>query len=174
MDSFNFLVTTIRGFEDRAASELREVLRAQLKTAAEVKKAEPGGVLMMSIDIPSKQLLEKVQETIKMQPWLLGQVQRIIPIHKTVKTEIGEIVQAVEELARSIRKKETFRITVERRHTDLPTHEIIKKSAARIDRRVDLNDPNWVVLIEILGKLTGVSVLRPDDVLSTTKYRRGL
>ncbi len=173
MQNFDFIVTTIRGFEDRAASELYELLSSLGDSGSKLRKAEPGGVLLLSADANSK-LLDKVQETIKMQPWLLRTVQRIIPIQKTVPTEINSIVRASAELGKSIHKKESFRITVEKRHTNISREELIKKSALHIDRKVDLDNPDWVLLIEIVGRVTGLSLLKPNDILSTEKFRREL
>ena len=173
MQNFDFIVTTIRGFEDRAASELYELLSSLGDSGSKLRKAEPGGVLLLSADANSK-LLDKVQETIKRQPWLLRTVQRIIPIQKTVPTEINSIVRASAELGKSIPKKESFRITVEKRHTNISREELIKKSASHIDRKVDLDNPDWILLIEIVGGVTGLSLLKPDDILSTEKFRREL
>jgi len=36
---------------------------------------------------------------------------------------------------------------------------------------VDLNHPDKIVLIEVVGGLTGVSVVKPDDVLSIMKEK---
>ena len=40
-----------------------------------------------------------------------------------------------------------------------------------IKRRVDLEHPDLVVQIEIIDEIAGVSLLRPDDVLSITKLQ---
>ena len=173
MQDFNFLVTTIRGFEDRAAAELRELL-ATMKTEAKIGKAEPGGIILLNCKVAGSEFLDKIQNTIKMQPWLLNNVQRIMPIQRSVKTDLDSIGRAVKELSKNIPKGETFRITVERRHTNISGPEIIKETANHISRGVDLDNPDWIVLIQIVGSITGVSVIRPGAILSTTKFRRDL
>jgi len=173
MQEFNFLVTTVRGFEDRAAAELRELL-ASMKADAKIGKAEPGGIILLNCKVAENEFLDKIQQTIKMQPWLLNNIQRIMPIQKSVKTDLDLIVQAVKELAKDIPKGESFRITVERRHTNIEGPEIIKETATHINRKVDLDDPDWIVLIEIVGSMTGVSVIKPEAILSTAKFRREL
>ncbi len=173
MQEFNFLVTTVRGFEDRAAAELRELL-ATMKTEAKIGKAEPGGIILLNCKVTESEFLDKIQNTIKMQPWLLNNVQRIMPIQKSVATDLDLIVQVVKELSKTIPKGETFRITVERRHTNISGPEIIKETANHISRKVDLDNPDWIVLIEIVGSMTGVSVIKPEAILSTTKFRRDL
>jgi len=173
MQDFNFLITTVRGFENRAAAELRELL-APLKTEVKIGKADPGGIILVNCKVAESEFLERIQQTIKTQPWLLNNVQRIMPVQKTVKTELGLIARTVKELSKVIPKGESFRITLERRHTNIPGPEIIKETATHISRKVDLDNPDWIVLIEIVGSITGVSVIKPEAMLSTTKFRREL
>jgi len=66
---------------------------------------------------------------------------------------------------------ESFRITVEKRRTLLRSREIIDAVAADINRKVDLEHPDWVVLIEVVGRYTGVSVVRPDALLNVQKEK---
>ena len=64
--------------------------------------------------------------------------------------------------------KASFRVTVEKRYcTTIRSYEIIAAIAEHFpDRKMDLVNPNWIILVEVLGKLTGISVKakfdRPD------------
>ena len=72
-----------------------------------------------------------------------------------------------------IGEDETFRITIEKRLSDLSRQEIIKEVASKTTRKVNLKNPNWVVLIEIIGNKTGISVVNPSQIISVTKAKRG-
>jgi tRNA acetyltransferase TAN1 len=61
---------------------------------------------------------------------------------------------------------------VERRHTLLGSSDIIAAIAKEIDNKVDLEDPEWVILVEIIGGLTGVSVLKPNQIFSSVVEKR--
>jgi tRNA acetyltransferase TAN1 len=71
-----------------------------------------------------------------------------------------------------MKKLETFRITVERRNTLLRSSEIIANVASIIENKVDLENPDWIVLVEIIGKLAGISVIRPDEMFSSVIEKR--
>jgi len=43
--------------------------------------------------------------------------------------------------------------------------------AANIERRVDLENPDKIVLVEIVGKFTGISVMKPGDFFSVMKEK---
>ncbi|MEM4400715.1 MAG: THUMP domain-containing protein, partial [Candidatus Nitrosocaldus sp.] len=110
------------------------------------------------------------------EPWRVRYILRLIPIERVVNTSVEEISDACSELAAvKIGKDESFRVTVEKRmmHT-LHNMDIIRAVASRIDRRVDLVNYDWLVLIEVVGKVTGVAVLKDDDLFSSIRIKRSL
>ncbi|NIQ07951.1 MAG: RNA methyltransferase, partial [Candidatus Korarchaeota archaeon] len=62
-------------------------------------------------------------------------------------------------------------VTVEKRFWDIPSHEIIEVAAADLKRKVDLTHPNKILLIEVVGNLTGLSLIKPNDIISVTKEK---
>ncbi|MEM1676304.1 MAG: THUMP domain-containing protein [Nitrososphaerota archaeon] len=102
----------------------------------------------------------------------MGSLLRFIPIEDVVPSRIEDIAESVEKLASKIPEDASFRITVEKRHTSLSSQEIIKASAEKVQRRVDLKNPDYIVLIEVIGGVTGISVLKPSQILSTTKFEK--
>jgi tRNA acetyltransferase TAN1 len=92
-------------------------------------------------------------------------------VEKVVPTDLGEIQRATIELSTKIKENESFRVTVEKRFTSTPTNAIIEAAATIIQRRVDLNRPDKIVLIEVVGGLTGISILKPNEILSIVKER---
>ena len=49
--------------------------------------------------------------------------------------------------------------------------EIIEEVATEIDRKVNLKKPDKILLIEILGALTGISLIGPNDIIAVTKEK---
>ena len=68
----------------------------------------------------------------------------------------------------------TYRISIEKRNSELSSKEIITKIANKIKNKVSLEFPDKVLLIEILGNKTGVSILKKSDILSTEKTKRSM
>jgi tRNA acetyltransferase TAN1 len=75
------------------------------------------------------------------------------------------------ELSAEIGTDETFRVTVEKRFTQTSSRDIIEAAAANIERKVDLNNPGKILLIEVVGGLTGLSVIKPDQILAVMKEK---
>jgi len=84
---------------------------------------------------------------------------------------LEEIKRATQEFASKIGEGETFRVTVEKRFTDLHSKDIIEAAAGDIKRKADLEDPDRILLIEVLGGLTGISLLKPSDILGVIKEK---
>ncbi len=88
-----------------------------------------------------------------------------------MRTDLGEIERTVTELASKIKENESFRVTVEKRFTDTSTKDIIEAAAANIERKVDLSSPDKIILIEVVGGLTGISIIRPEQILAVMKEK---
>lgn len=67
---------------------------------------------------------------------------------------------------------DTFRVTVEKRHNSLGSMQIVKAIADQISNKVDLDNPGWIILVQVLGGLTGLSVLRPNQTFSSVVEKR--
>jgi len=60
---------------------------------------------------------------------------------------------------------------VNKRATNLSSKEIIEEVAKLVDRKVDLENPDKIIQIEIIGDYTGISIIKPDQILSITKIK---
>ena len=147
---------------------LKETLGDQ---SAEASKTGVRGLIVARTALNPCEVIEKFKAILHERPYEFRYALRIIPIEKVVATELEAVATAAAELASGIGKDETFRITVEKRFTTLHARDIVEAVATLIERRVDLNNPNKVLLVEVVGKLTGISLIKPDLVLSVPKEK---
>lgn len=168
---FNLLATTSRGNEDDACSELWYLLGQIGDSTATVDKTGVTGLVVAKTAFNPFEVIEKFRKILHERPYEFRYTLRIIPIEKVVRTDLGEIQRVATELNSKIGENETFRVTVEKRFTETPTRDIIEVAAANIERKVDLNKPDKILLIEVIGGLTGISVIKPDDVLYVMKEK---
>lgn len=168
---FNLLATTARGSEEDACSEIWYLLGEIGDSAASVEKTGISGLIAAKTILNPFEVIEKFHAVLKEKPHEFRYTFRVIPVEKVVRTDIGEIQRAVAELSSKIGENETFRITVEKRFTTTPTRDIIEAAAANIQRQVNLNNPDKIVLIEVVGGLTGVSIVKAEEIISTMKEK---
>jgi len=168
---FNLLATTYRGFERKACFELEYLLGKLGDTDAGINRSGIAGLVAAKTVLDPFEVVKKMREILHDRPYELRYILRLIPIEKVVCTDLSDITNAVRELGLKIGEKETFRITVEKRFTAMSKLEIIEAVAASIKRRVDLDKPDKVLLIEVVGGLTGLSLTGSDGVLSVLKEK---
>ncbi len=172
LKDFNMLITTSRGSEDEACSEVWYLLGEIGDREVEVDKTGVSGLIAAKTSLNPFEAIKKLRETLKERPWDFRFTIRFIPIERVVQTNLKQIEKVSTELSSKIRENESFRITVEKRFTNISSREIIEAVAANINRKVDLTNPDKIVLIEIVGGLTGISVIEPSDILSVTKEKK--
>ena len=168
---FNILATTSRGFEKYARSELRFLFEKIGDPSPAIERTGVSGLIAVKTDMDPVEAIRRLRALLQQSPYEFRFTLRIMPIEKVVPTQLDAIQQAVTELSCKIDEKETFRVTVEKRFTTTHSKEIIEKVAASIKRKVNLSNPDKVVLIEVVGGFTGVSVVNPQDIVSVQKEK---
>ena len=168
-----FIITTFKGGENTAGSEVYTLLTESGDSKAKISRTEVSGILLVETVLSHQETIKTIKKIIEDEPWRIRSILRIFPAEQIIESEIEQIVGAIQSMLKKIGEDETFRITIEKRLSDLSRQEIIKAVASKIGRKVDLKNPNWVVLIEIIGNKTGISVVNPSQIISVTKSKRG-
>lgn len=168
---FNLLVTTTRRHEAEVCSEIWYFLGEIGDDAALVDKTGISGLAVAKTSFPPLLAIKKLRRLLTERPNEFLYTLRVIPIQKVVDADIRVIERTITELANTIKTNETFRVTIEKRHTTLSSRDLIEAAAANIERRVDLTDPDKIVLVEVVGGYAGISIVKPSDIISTAKER---
>lgn len=173
MNDFNLIVSTFRFREEDACNEILDMIDEFGDGEAEAEITNITGLVLVRTKLDPFVVVEKIREIVSTEPWEVRYVLRVLPVEKIVAPELEDIQGAAGELAKKIGQEESFRITVEKRHSALHSKEIISYVADAIKRKVDLENPGWIVLVEIIGGHAGVSIVRPDQIFSSVVEKRG-
>lgn len=73
-----------------------------------------------------------------------------------------------------ITNEDTYRISIEKRNSNISSQELITRIANKIENKVSLENPDKIIQIEILGAKTGIAILKKSDILSVEKTKRSL
>ena len=172
INGFNLLATTSRGNERPMTNEILYLLKEELGDAeAQAAKTKIRGLIVAKTTIDPCAVIEKFRVILKERPYEFRYALRILPIERVVPTDLDEIKRATAELAAKIGENESFRVTVEKRFTTLHTKDIIEAAAGDIKRKANLENPDKILLIEVLGALTGLSLLKPSDILAVVREK---
>lgn len=170
----NLIITCSRHLESEAAQEIHSILEEFGDSDITINITQMSGIVTAVTSLDPFIVVEKIKKRILDEPWSVRYCLRIIPIQETVTTEKDDIVNAVIKHSTTINSDDTYRITVEKRHSAISTSEIISGIADKIHKKVSLEQFDWLVLVEILGSKTGISVLKEDNIVSTQKLKRSL
>ncbi len=171
LKDFNILATTSRGNEDEACRELWYLLREIGDPAPKIDRTYVSGLIVGKTVVNPFDVVAELRIILRNRPYEFRYLLRIIPIEKVFQTSLDKIREASTKFSKNIGENETFRVTVEKRFWDIPSHEIIEVAAADLKRKVDLTHPNKILLIEVVGNLTGLSLIKPNDIISVTKEK---
>ena len=172
LKDFNLLVSTSRGNERNTCSEMWYLLGEAGDRTAVVERTQVIGLVVARTRIDPVSAVDKLRSLLLERPWEFRYALKVTPITGTVTSDLQGIEDFAAKSAESLKKDEKYRITVEKRRTSISGRALIEAIAKRIDREVDLDEPDKIVLIQILGEVTGVSVIPPDKILSVEREKR--
>ena len=168
----NLIITCARNLESETKNEIGKILDELGDQEPEILNVGMRGILMVNTIIEPSKIIDYVKNKMIEEPWLIRYCLRIIPIQRMTETEIDKIKQNVIKLKDTIQKNDSYRITIEKRNTSISSNEIITEIAEIFPNKVSLNQPDWIILIEILGNETGISILKNDGMFSLDKAKR--
>ena len=168
----NFLITCARNLGIETKNEIEKILGEIGDQEPEILNVGMRGILLVKTNIESSKIIEWVKDKVVDEPWFIRYCLRIIPIQSITETEMSKITENVIELKDIIKKNDSYRITIEKRNTDVSSTDIITDIAKIFPNKVSLNQPDWIILIEILGDKTGISILKDSEIFSLDKTKR--
>ena len=170
----NLIITCPRHLEPETEEELMDILEEFGDSDVKVSITNMSGILTADTKLDPIEVVRKIKEMLLDEPWSVRYCKRIIPIQKVIESKIDEIEKSIAELSDQILDDETYRISIEKRNSNVSSQEIITKIADKIKNKVSLEFPDKILLIEILGNIAGISILKKSDILSIEKTKRSI
>jgi tRNA acetyltransferase TAN1 len=171
--NFNLLVTTYRHREYDAVDELNVLLQRFNIDVEMIEIQNVSGIILALANLNPFDLITKFKELLTEEPWQFRYILRVIPIERALYTDLKNIEREVENLTmKKIEVNDSFKISVEKRHTSTRSKEIISSIANKLQNKVSLENPDWIILIEIIGNKTGISILKERDIFNSIMEKR--
>jgi tRNA acetyltransferase TAN1 len=167
----NLVITSAKGLEARASAEFKEIALLSGIRKVSMERSPYDGVVEVEAENP-KNLISFFANYVRSEPFKVRYIMRLIPVDKVVDTKLEAITKVVKELSSHIAEGETFRITIEARDSPYTEKQLINAIADVVDRKVNLDSPDKIVLLQIFGEYAGISVASPQDILSISKLKR--
>ena len=170
----NLIVTCARHLEPETEEEVKTILEEIGEVNPTVRITEMSGILTVDTALNPIDVVSKIREKILDEPWSIRYCLRIIPIQKSIDTDYANIENEIVNMVGTIADDESYRITIEKRNSDISSKEIISRIANCLKNRVSLDNPDKIILVEILGRTTGLAIIQTSDILSIEKTKRAM
>lgn len=154
---FNLVVSTGRRLEGRCADELKYVGDLVGMMIAQTSFTGFDGLITGYVDGDPVEFTRRLKELVSSGRYVPRFVLKVVPIMRTVKTDIEEISKAAIELAsRYLSPNETYKVEVRKRGgVDLDRMDVINSIASKISNKVKLENPDKVIQVEIFHRGLG-------------------
>ena len=172
LKDFNLVVSTSRGNEKNTCSEMWYLLGEVGDRGSTVEPTPAIGLVVAKTKLEVIKAVHDLRGLLKERPWEFKYTLKLVPIQSVSEAKVDAIQSSALALAQKIGENETFRITVEKRHTGLSSKTIIDTIAKKVDRKVNLENPDRIIVIDVIGDLAGVALVRSDDILSVEREKR--
>ena len=170
-NNFNFLVSTSRFNETNAKAELWFTFLICGDRYPIISSLEFQGLLTAFTALRKEEVISKIKELLKADPNFFQYILKIVPIDFVCETNVDvikEIIQRHQE--EYLKEDESFRIDLKRRNNEIINRtQLIKVVAEIFNNKVDLDNPDKIIRIEILGNFCGISFLQLNDIIKAPK-----
>ena len=170
----NLIITCARHLETETRQELMGILEKIGDSEPTITITNMSGILTAETKLEPIEVVKKIKEMLLDEPWCIRYCLRIIPIQKITETKIESIEEGITDLIKLISNGESYRISIEKRNSNISSQEVISRVAKKIENKVSLEFPDKIILIEVLGNKTGIAIVKKEDVLSVEKTKRSI
>jgi len=168
----NLIITCSRQMEEEAVGEILKILQIIGDIEPKIEISDFSGIITVNTSLNPFEVVNEIRKKILDEPWSVRYCHRFIPIQETTETILDEIVKAVQRHVNTMRITDSYRITIEKRGSNLSSKDMIDAIAKIIHNKVSLEKFDWNVIIEVLGGRSGISVIKEQDIVSTMKIKR--
>jgi len=170
MYDFNILVSYPWSQYAKAKQEIQRILKKLGEITPVIDRTIAEGIIGVKTCQNPRDVIHALREMLNEDPTIFQYTLKWVPIELWTHSDIDSMKKAVEQLRTEIHSGEKWRITLEkRRFTKYHKIEIIESIAELIDEKVDLKNPDKILYIDIIGKYAGISVLKTNDIFSTSR-----
>ena len=175
MNSFNIILSTNLNYRKNAETEIWFLLSMLGDQNPLIMNSSIDGIMLVNTFLNPIYVIHKLRKMLKKDRNLMNFIMKLVPIERVVETSLDLINLAVKDtlkLKKKITRKGSFAVQIQKRSSDLSNKEIIDYITEGMNFKVNLKNPRWIIRIEIIGNVTGVSILEENDILYVVKEKR--
>lgn len=168
-NAMELLVSHQRGRYGKARREVLRVLRHLGDERPVVERTAVGGIALVHTTLDGRDVVHRCRELF-LQGFSFEHAVKWIPVDYWCEPDLDALRGLLAEKVRGrIAADETWGMKVARHGWQrYRTPEMVDHLARAIDRKVNLDRPDKLVRVDVVGETVAISVLRPGEIFSST------
>ncbi|MGM0365438.1 MAG: THUMP domain-containing protein [Actinomycetota bacterium] len=164
------LVVTYDPVHSDAAREAVEAVFNEIGIKSGFLDSEYGGIFLMNVQDP-RQTVKELRKLCLEDKEIFSWTYHYIPVDMWVSSEIEDMQDAVKSVASGVGDSDKWKLDLAKRHYHrYQERELILKLTDMVETgEVDLERPEKIIKVEIIGKHAGISLLEPEELLMVSK-----
>jgi tRNA(Ser,Leu) C12 N-acetylase TAN1 len=167
-DKFNILLSCSRFREVESCQELHRLVDEDQKLC-ELNWCKMTGIsslVVAQVACDCHDFVQRLSQVVKKMPWSVRELLKIQPIDLVVESSLEAIRAGTQQLAQRMPKDAKFRVNLHRRDTKLDRKTLLHEVATQFPGEVDLEDYEWICAVEVLGPVTGLALIKEEEILT--------
>ncbi len=170
MYDFDFLVSCSWSLYGKAKKEIIQILEKVGDESPLVRRTIARGIIGVKTRLDSREVISGLRRLFNQEPSVFRYTLKWVPIDVWTCSDMDSMKEGVRRLGNKIHAGERWRMIVEkRRYTLHHKIEVIRELADLIDEKVDLENPEKILRVDIIGGSAGITILTPKDIFSVAK-----
>lgn len=167
MNNFNILVSTSRFNEVNAKAEIWFTLLMCGDKYPIISGTKYPGLITAATNIDNKEVILKIKEILHRDPEFFQYILKIVPIDFVCETRLNTIKTHIEKhYSLYLNDTDTFKIELNRRKSEIIDRDVLIDTIAKLfDNKVNLENPDKILRIEVLGNVSGISFITPEEII---------
>lgn len=171
-DKPNLLITYDPQNKSSSETEARRLLDHAGSRKAKFRESGIEGLFEVSIDGDAKQAVRRLNALCMEHPGWFTHTHRWIPVENWVKSDPKHLERTVAKAAEGIRPDEQWAMKITKRHYPTPRSELVEDLARFVQApRINLQNPDKILRVEIVEGHAGVSLLERGDWLNVARVK---
>jgi len=164
----DLLVSHQRGHYGKARREILRTLRHLGDEHALVERTDVPGIALVHTALDGREVVRRCRELLR-HGFVFQHAIKWIPVDFWCEPDLDRLHELLaQKVLGLIASDETWSMKVDRHGWQrYRTPEIVTHLARAIDRKVDLEHPDKLVRVDVVGTRVGVCVLRADEIFSS-------
>ena len=152
----------------RAKPEIIRLLQQFGDTSPEAEKTSVWGIAVAHTSLDNRQVINQCRQRFAEEPEAFQWAVKWLPVDYWVKTDLESMKQLIDEQIKPrLAKDQAWAMKVKkRRWQQYHTIDIVIYLTEGLAGKVDLNNPDKIIWVDVIGRRTAISLLSPDDIFS--------